>query len=70
MATSVDTDSTVAAARRRRRYAGLREHVAGYSLVAPPVLFLVLLIVYPSLKAVWDTFTTRPFDTGHGVVSV
>jgi putative spermidine/putrescine transport system permease protein len=70
LATSVHSVSPVGAARWRPRYAGLREHVAGYSLVAPPVLFLVLLIVYPSLKAVWDTFTTRPFDTGHGVVSV
>lgn len=70
MITSASTGQDVAAARRRRRYAGLRAHAAGYSLVAPPVLFLVLLIVFPSLKAVWDTLTSRPFDTGHGIVAV
>ena len=60
------SDQTAAQARRRRAVA-IREHALGYGLIAPPVLFLALLIVYPSLKAVWDTVTVRSFATASGV---
>ena len=41
----------------RRRSTRVREHAIGYTLITPPVLFLALIIIYPSLKAVWDSLT-------------
>ncbi len=50
----------------RRRSARVREHALGYTLIAPPVLFLALIIIYPSLKAVWDSLTLKSITTGGG----
>lgn len=45
-------------ARRRHRSARLREHLLGYTLVSPPILLLVFLILYPAVKSIGDTLTT------------
>jgi ABC-type spermidine/putrescine transport system permease subunit I len=58
MSASVVASQEGAVARRRHRFARLRDHLVGYSLVSPPVMVLVLLIFYPALKSIWDTLTT------------
>lgn len=59
MSASVVASAQGAAAAQRRRSSRLREHIVGYGLISPPVLVLVLLIVYPALKSIWDTLTTQ-----------
>ncbi len=58
------------AAFRRRRAAQVREYALGYALVAPPVLFLALIMIYPALKAIWDTVAVEHVVVHHGVQSV
>jgi ABC-type spermidine/putrescine transport system permease subunit I len=55
---------------RRHRSSRLREHVLGYGLIAPPVLLLLLLIVYPALKSIWDTLTTQLAQGPTGTIQV
>jgi len=47
----------LAAARSRRQSFNLREHLIAYLMVAPPVPFLGMIIIYPALKAIGDTLT-------------
>jgi len=50
----------------RRRSIRVREHAIGYTLIAPPVLFLALIIIYPSLKAIWDSLTLKSITADGG----
>ncbi|HVC78932.1 MAG TPA: ABC transporter permease subunit [Chloroflexota bacterium] len=70
MSVSMATPGEGAAARQRRRSARLREYLVGYSLISPAVLLLVVLIVYPALKSIWDTLTTVLVQSPTGLVQV
>ncbi len=62
--------SAVAIPGRRRRSFNVREHLIAYLMVAPPVLFLCVIIVYPALEAIWDTLAVQHVVIQHGVQSV
>ncbi|HEY8285641.1 MAG TPA: ABC transporter permease subunit [Chloroflexota bacterium] len=64
MSTSIGLERDGAAPRRRS--INLREHILGYCMVAPPVLFLAVIIVYPALKAIWDTLAVQHVVLRHG----
>jgi putative spermidine/putrescine transport system permease protein len=72
MAASIDLthEGPAAVGNRRRRSFNVREHVIAYLMVAPPVLFLCVIIVYPALKAVWDTLAVQHVVVHNGVQSV
>ncbi len=71
MAASFDLNAVRAvAAPRRHRSLRLREHLIAYLMIAPPVLFLAVIIVYPALKAVWDTLAVQHVVVHNGVQSV
>ncbi len=71
MAASIDlTRDGAAAARSRRRSSSVREHLLAYLMVAPPAIFLGVIIVYPALRAIWDTLAVQHVVIHHGVQSV
>jgi putative spermidine/putrescine transport system permease protein len=72
MAASIDLthEEPAAVGNRRRRSINVREHLIAYLMVAPPVLFLCVIIVYPALKAIWDTLAVQHVVVHHGVQSV
>jgi putative spermidine/putrescine transport system permease protein len=70
MAASIDLTRDGAAARSRRRSFNVREHLVAYLMVAPPVLFLGVIIVYPALRAIWDTLAVQHVVMHNGVQSV
>lgn len=70
MAASLASPAGGAAALGRRRSARLREHLVGYSLISPAVLLLVVLIIYPALKSIWDTLTTVLVQSPTGLIQV
>ena len=41
-----------------------------YLLVAPPILIMVLLIVYPASLSILDSFTVRDLDAGTSIISL
>jgi ABC-type spermidine/putrescine transport system permease subunit I len=48
----------------------VREHLIAYLMVAPAVLFLGFIIVYPAVKAIWDTLAVQYVVAHNGVQSV
>lgn len=69
MAVSVPS-SEAGAGPPRPRSGAVREALIGYLLVAPPLLFLAVTIIYPALHAVLDTVAPEQVVLHHGVQSV
>jgi len=70
MAASINLTREGPVAGRRHRSFNVREHLIAYLMVAPPVLFLGVIIVYPALRAIWDTLAVQHVVVHNGVQSV
>lgn len=70
MSTFVEAPAQLAQAPRGTRASNLRGQLLGYGLISPPVLVLILLIVYPALKSIWDTLTIQLAQGPTGMIQV